>query len=465
MKIRIKKIFIISLIILVNIITIPLVSACDNVSRVTLSFESNGGSHVSNMFICVYGCTDSDAISLPTPSRAGYIFKGWFLDKDFTKSINGVSTASLGAKPKYDSNGCIIEYEIVTLYAKWYKKPVKCYPLGNGSYTLHYNTNGGYDISDSTICVGCESNTYKFLSTPIKVGYKFVGWYYDSSLKNEVTGTKTNNVKYEIEYDVNGCEKRYKDITIYAKWSKIQDKCNKIVDKSFKLNYISDVIDSTTINVCIGCEVSSYEKVLSPQVNGYRFMGWYLDPEYNNVFQKTSLYDASLIVKKTNDLNGCLLGYEDLNLYAKFKPNQSAKLNITLYDKDDSILSGYNIIIDKEKYTTDEKGKVITNYIKDGKHDVSISKNKILSTSSFTLKENSKDDYENNIINYAAESDEIEIKLIMNSRKDLKILWSDKLDNAYESLEEDSTFNYIIIGIGIFFAIILIAATISNKKS
>jgi len=76
----------------------------------------------------------------------------------------------------------------------------------NDSYTLRYDTNGGEKLSS-------ESKTrkwtkdYEDLPIPTREGYRFDGWYYDSKLKNEVTGDVKVNTSV---------------VTLYAGWTAVE---------------------------------------------------------------------------------------------------------------------------------------------------------------------------------------------------------------------------------------------------
>jgi len=49
----------------------------------------------------------TSTIKLKNPTRKGYVFKGWYLDKKFKKKVTVINKGSSGNK---------------TLYAKWKKK-------------------------------------------------------------------------------------------------------------------------------------------------------------------------------------------------------------------------------------------------------------------------------------------------------------------------------------------------------
>ncbi|MGM9971509.1 MAG: pectinesterase family protein, partial [Anaeroplasmataceae bacterium] len=135
----------------------------------TVSFETNGGSSVSNMTV-----KEGKTITLPTSTKAGYKLVGWYSDSSLTTAFTSQTAVT--------SN--------ITLYAKWVEATI---------YTVTFNTNGGSSISSLNVV---EGNTISLPTAPTKDGYTFVGWYSDSSLTtafNESTIISSN-------------------ITLYAKW-------------------------------------------------------------------------------------------------------------------------------------------------------------------------------------------------------------------------------------------------------
>lgn len=121
-----------------------------------ISFDSNGGSCVKSI-----SGLSGNAITAPeNPTRAGYIFKGWYSDTDFTKEY-----IIPNKMPNFENRG-------IVLYAKW--DTAKDTP-----YTVNYyveNLNGQYEIRDTVVCNG-ETNTVPDLE----------------SLKKAYEGTKFNN--------------------------------------------------------------------------------------------------------------------------------------------------------------------------------------------------------------------------------------------------------------------------------
>ncbi len=95
------------------------------------------------------------------------------------------------------------------------------------------------------------------------------------------------------------------------------EKCQSITGGSFSL--IFDVENGTTIdniNVCIACSPESYDDIPTPTKEKYVFEGWYYDKELSRKVEANNTKDIQPIPKKEND---CIIGYEDITLYAKFE--------------------------------------------------------------------------------------------------------------------------------------------------
>ena len=149
-----------------------------------VTFDANGG-RVSQESTAVtigkpYG-------TLPTPTRTGYSFDGWY-----TKEIGGTKvteTTTVGTNPP------------TKLYAHWTAK----------KYLVVFNANGG-KINTASGQVSTKTDTvtygskYNSLPTPTRTGgYSFDGWYTD----------QTNGTKVDSDTTVTTA----KDHILYAHWS------------------------------------------------------------------------------------------------------------------------------------------------------------------------------------------------------------------------------------------------------
>ena len=85
-----------------------------------LNFESNGGSKIEQLSVCI-GC-DPTLTELPVPTKDGYTFAGWYYDINLTEQVNAKYAVDVDHVEISEENGCIIYKNINrTLYAKWQK--------------------------------------------------------------------------------------------------------------------------------------------------------------------------------------------------------------------------------------------------------------------------------------------------------------------------------------------------------
>ena len=130
--------------------------------KVTVSFDANGGSVSSTSIQVTYG---SSYGTLPTPSRSGYNFTGWYTAKSGGTKVDG------STKVSNTSNH--------TLYAQW----------SVNSVTVTLDANGG-SVSPRSVTVTYDG-TYGTLPTPSRSGYNFTGWYTAKSGGTKVNGNST----------------------------------------------------------------------------------------------------------------------------------------------------------------------------------------------------------------------------------------------------------------------------------
>ena len=154
-----------------------------------VTFNPNGGRVSTKSKNVTIGKTYG---TLPTPTRTGYRFDGWYTDQ--TGDTNVTETTTVGANPP------------TTLYAHWTAK----------KYLVIFDANGGR-INTASGQVKTKTDTvtygskYNFLPRPIRTGgYNFDGWYTD----------QTNGTKVDSDTTVTTA----KDHILYAHWSLIPAK-------------------------------------------------------------------------------------------------------------------------------------------------------------------------------------------------------------------------------------------------
>ena len=185
--------------------TRPSGSGGTTVSRVKITLDANGGKSNINV---TYRTANGQYGALPTPTREGYKFKGWYTKKEGGTKIT--STTKING-----SQG-------VTLYAQWEKdkkskpkkdektdpepsKPEEPEKPEAKTHTVSFDGNGG-EVGGGSITV-TEGEAYGELPSANCDGHDFEGWYTDKTGGSKVDPSSTFN--------------ETKDQTLYAHWKEI----------------------------------------------------------------------------------------------------------------------------------------------------------------------------------------------------------------------------------------------------
>lgn len=141
--------------------------------RHNIEYELNGGTlpeGVPTTFI------EGETFALAIPSKEGYNFLGWYMSSNLT------GTTKTEVVPTDNKD--------IKVYAKWEKIPEV--------YTITYVLNGGaFESNYDEIYV---EGSVVFLANPVREGYKFIGWFENSSFEGDVVkkilATDKGNKKY-----------------------------------------------------------------------------------------------------------------------------------------------------------------------------------------------------------------------------------------------------------------------------
>ena len=197
----------------------------------TATFNGNGGGTPSPSTITkTYG---SELGTLPTCSRTGYTFLGWY-----TASSGGTK---ISTTTKITGT--------VTYYAQW----------SINSYTLTYDTNGGNAVSPASKSVQYGS-AYGTLPTPTRAStaqysYTFAGWYTAATGGTQVTANTTMDAS---------------NTTIYAHWT--------ATTRSYTISYQTTYgsLNRSSQSVAYGSKGSCTLTMPSNDAQyTYTFQGWY----------------------------------------------------------------------------------------------------------------------------------------------------------------------------------------------
>ncbi|MDE5964826.1 MAG: InlB B-repeat-containing protein [Eubacterium sp.] len=192
----------------------------------TVTMDANGGNSDIESMTFIYG---EPVGELPVPARAGYTFIGWF-DK-----------SSLPAN-EYTDETVFEDRNLRRLYALW----------AQDEYIMKFDPNGGEcEIESMPVYYG---QNYGELPVPTKPGYQFNGWYYND--------TKINSSSSVPDFG------ETRERTVTAQWTKI------FINITFDGN--GGTSNAAPRNYSYG---EAYTKLPTAYLNGYKFLGWFTEPE------------------------------------------------------------------------------------------------------------------------------------------------------------------------------------------
>ena len=202
-------------------------------SQVNFNVESVAGAVAPTPINVDYNSTYG---TLPTLSKTGYNFTGWFTSLVGGQQISSNTTVSI-VSPQ-------------TIYPRFSAK----------EFTLSFSLDGGTLTGPQSIPIAFDQN-YNNLPTPIKAGYQFDGWH---TLANNGTEVSSDSIFVLLENQ-----------TLFAYWTPEPyaitfDKNDPLATEPTLNQVVTDIID-VTFNEQYG-ELPLVSKL------GYNFNGWYSAP-------------------------------------------------------------------------------------------------------------------------------------------------------------------------------------------
>lgn len=221
----------------------------------TVTFNANEGTCSETSRQVTY---DSTYGALPTPTRTGYTFDGWYLNDAAVTGITKVAT---------DTNH--------TLTARWTPK----------NYTISYSLYSGSVATANPTSYTVESPEIT-LNNPTRTGYTFTGW----------TGSNGTTPQTSVTILTGSTENR----TYAANWTPIT------YNITYVLNGNGDEDVTNTGNPANYTVESEKITFADPARDGYTFGGWYTDSGFTADSKVTEIPAGST---------------GDLTLYAKWAQN------------------------------------------------------------------------------------------------------------------------------------------------
>ena len=211
----------------------------------------------------------SGSVTLPTPSRTGYTFAGWYKESALTNKVGDA-----GASYTPTAN--------VTLYAKWTAN----------TFNVAY-ANGGGTGSAPTSPTSCTyAGTCKApANTYTRAGYEFNGWACTASSGSCAAATYAAGADISRATTVAGAT-----ITLTAMWKTGEENTITLDAAGGVIMSGSSVVSGST------CTVESADIVLpTPTKTGYTFVGWYnaAGTKVTTIAKGTCTEDISLTARWT----------------------------------------------------------------------------------------------------------------------------------------------------------------------
>ncbi|MCL2845508.1 MAG: InlB B-repeat-containing protein [Chitinivibrionia bacterium] len=194
------------------------------VQRVTVTFNSQGGTSFSSQTV-----NAGQSVWLPTPSRSGFVFNGWF------------TSSSGGSRVGWGETNLTV-WENRTLWAQWTATTPS-------QFTVTFNANGG-TVSPTSRVVNAGTSTT--LPTPTRSGFTFNGWFTSSSGGTRVGGAGSS-------YTVNS------NITLWAQWTATPSQF------TVTFNANGGTVSPTSRVVNAGTPTT----LPTPTRSGFTFNGWF----------------------------------------------------------------------------------------------------------------------------------------------------------------------------------------------
>lgn len=243
-----------------------------DVPSYTISYDANGGSGAPSTQTKYKD--QSITISSTTPSRTGYIFKGWATSSSGSVAYSGGSTYSANSN--------------ITLYAVWQAKTV--------TVTFYRNTSSSDTTSTTqTFTYGVSGQTFSDKNWS-KTGYSLSGWSSSSS---------ASSIEYSINQSVSDSwiNSKYPSTTVYGVW--------KATGSYLDLNiHYGDIVyagGSTQMTEAQARAILTCDVYVNGSLVGDDVCDYYAVHTYGNSYEiKYTLVSSNHTVYKTSRLSGTI---------------------------------------------------------------------------------------------------------------------------------------------------------------
>ncbi len=246
---------------------------------VLLAFDTCGGSEVAGVEV-PYG---TSAGTLPTPSKTGCDFVGWFTDAACTQTFDPASVLTQDTQ----------------LHAAW----------RTSTCTVTFVSNGGSEVATQSVAYGSTAAVPPY---PTWESHTFCGWYTDPSC--------TTSYLFRMPVTQN--------LTLYALWE---------ADEYTVTFYVGDEVFHTQA-VTWGNAVQAPE---TPQRDGFTFLGWYTKDGAPYTFGEALYADLALHAEWEATLPASFADVPEGSWFHSWVTQASSLGLMTGYKNHDGSYTGY----------------------------------------------------------------------------------------------------------------------------
>ena len=265
-------------------------------TQAELSFSANGGQFTDGSTGVTIKANEDGSINAPTPTRAGYTFKGWYSQSDM------------------DS--------IPENYQQYYKLDLSSAKADEqkteqNQINVLYAANGGQFVDGNETMQGVADADGKLRQppTPTRDGYTFAGWYWHADYSGYTDEQKAAD-KVDFDQAVTG-----QTVTMFAQWTK--DEVQNETDVLYVANG-GKFADGQEVQQGLTDSDGMMRQPMTPTRDGYTFAGWYW------VSDLSGLTDEQRDLNKV-DFSQSVAGKDHVTVFAQWTKNQEQNDHAVTY--------------------------------------------------------------------------------------------------------------------------------------
>lgn len=244
-----------------------------------ITFTLNGGAFADGVNVPANYTIESGEITLPTPSRNGYVFKGWYDNAAFEGTAIEKFTPATG--------DCV--YTGKTYYAKWVETHnivVSANPENGGTVSIN-----GYDGTSVPVEKG---SSVELVATTVD-SHNFIGWYLNGELKSEENSYTVENIQSDATY-VAKFEIKTFTVNVYSAYSDNGTDYNTGETGGSVVATKKGTTEALTSPIT--ADYGDTFTLTATAENGYRFIGWFVDGSNTPASNTNNKVDTVAITKK-----------------------------------------------------------------------------------------------------------------------------------------------------------------------